>query len=63
VFGGGVPTRACARRLHPRPPLPFASPPVPICAPGEPLAGTLRSTVIEHAGVRVGLMGLAERDW
>lgn len=30
---------------------------------GEPLGGAARSIVIEHAGVRVGVMGLAEADW
>jgi hypothetical protein len=33
-----------------------------VCA-GEPLGGCARSVVIEHGGVRVGLMGLAESEW
>ena len=30
---------------------------------GEPLGGAARCAVVEHAGVRVGLMGLAEAEW
>jgi 5'-nucleotidase len=30
---------------------------------GAPLAGARRSLLLDHAGVRVGLMGLVEREW
>lgn len=30
---------------------------------GEPLAGALRTLVIEHSGIRIGLIGLIEEEW
>lgn len=30
---------------------------------GDPLPGTQRTALLEHAGVMVGLMGIAEEEW
>ena len=29
----------------------------------EPLAGCLESLIIEHEGTKIGLIGLAEKEW